>query len=132
MKILGIDPGARHNGVVLFDDEVMRWSEELKPYELYVRVSGIANSLDTCVMEEFRLYPWLMGEQGFSALETVEVIGVVKYICNMKGVSVVMQPASIKKPTQARMRGRLASKNPHARDAELHVRFWIEMQKLKK
>lgn len=129
--ILGVDPGAKHCGTVLFKDGIMEWSQELLPYELYARIQGISNSIDYCVMEEFRLYPWLMGEQGFSALETVEVIGVVKYICITKGIPVTMQPASIKKPTMARLRGEMKSKNPHCRDAEMHVRFYLEQQRIK-
>lgn len=45
-------------------------------------------------IEEFRLYPWLARQQGFSSFGTAETIGVLKYIARRTGVPFTMQSAS--------------------------------------
>ena len=128
--ILAIDPGERHcgtayghsycEGVQEYDqpglfDLVERWIEK--------------GALDLIVLEEYRLYPWKLQEQGFSEVRTVEAIGVIKYLAERGGVPVIMQPALIKKPTAARMKAagvKLLSRGrgPHCRDAELHLYYY--------
>lgn len=70
-------------------------------------------------------------------MKTSECIGVLKYICDRAGVSWVQQPASIQKPTEARMKAqgvRLVSRGhgPHAKSAELHglYRVWTLTEKM--
>lgn len=45
------------------------------------------------VLEEYRLYPWLAREQGFSDFPTAQLVGVVKYLAARVDVPVYMQSA---------------------------------------
>lgn len=134
--ILAIDPGAIHVGVAEFIDHG-NYAEEVKAYEttpdgLYRILADDDIAIETVVCEEFRLYPWAMKEQGFSPIQTVEVIGVIKHLCLDRKIKLVMQSATIKRPTEGILRSlmkgtRLLShgQGPHARDAEVHGWYYF-------
>ena len=95
---LAIDPGDVHNGVAYFtclDRRLIRhWTRDLKRDTLFGLVETAV--VDGFVIEEFRLYPELAREQGYSDFPTVEVIGVVKYLARKRDLPCVVQGASIK------------------------------------
>lgn len=70
-------------------------------YDLLDRPSLPNRGWDVVVCEEFRLYPWLATQQGFSELRTVEVIGVIKYLTAVKGLPLYMQRADVKKEARS-------------------------------
>lgn len=126
-RILAIDPGAIHNGVAYFIGVECSWAIEYTPDELYAQLAIMCElkSVDVVVIEKFQLYPWMAEEQGWSQMETCEVIGVLKYVCRAWDYEPVMQPASIKTPTKAILRRKKIVRkggpgNQHLIDAQLH------------
>lgn len=131
-----VDPGFTKGGLAefrnitpLMDFEswvcIKAWKP--KPMELIEWVIEAMRTRDI-VMEEYRLYPWSMEQQGFSSLGTPEVIGVIRY-AHWKQVqegltfALVLQGAHVMKPAETilgREGIKLIGKNKDARAAELH------------
>ena len=142
--LLAIDPGGVHNGLAYFRDGECVWTTEMTPKELadlleYGAGRGKSGAVykrsrDVHIaLELFRLYPWKAKDQSFSALEVVQTIGVIKYICMMHDLPLTEQPGTIKIPTAARAEARgyrfksVADRSGgHAKDAELHGLHWLE------
>lgn len=127
---MAIDPGERHCGVAWFTEQrgevTITNVEDTRPDGLYRLLEEC--DTDQVVVEEFRLYPWKMEQQGMKEMKTSEVIGVAKYICSNRGLALVQQPANIKVPTRAIMKT-LGLDNPgrnmHMRDAVEHGYHWM-------
>src|SRR5258708_1845457 len=105
--ILSIDPGEVHVGVALLRltggglKITCDWAYEIKPPELIQMLEKEERThIGQVLCEEFRLYPWKMAQQGFSQIKTVELIGVIRYLCEKRGFKLTEQPASIKEPTE--------------------------------
>lgn len=134
MRMMSIDPGAVHCGTANWLDASCYHVEEFLPGALFVALQRAltAKALDVVVCEEYRLYPWKSAEQGFSTVETCEVIGVIKYLCALHGVELVMQSATIKKPTEGHMRAKKIPNKAvkmkaggHCKDAVLHGQHYL-------
>lgn len=146
-RIIAIDPGEIHNGLARwrFEREAgggpwrpeLLGSQELSPDGLIDTVESEIGAVDALVVEEFRLYPWMAREQGYSGFPTVERIGVLRYLARQAGVAFVLQGASVKKmavqnaqgygfPLRKLQGGRMdfPGRNQHCRDAEAHG-FWF-------
>lgn len=148
MRIMSIDPGEKHNGVAFATLDpnaqpgqqlVLRWQGDWVRNKIFDELEEYRNSqvkrLDLIIIEEFRLYPWMAREQGFSSFETVEVIGSVKYIADrVLDVPYVMSKTSNKAPALAvaksnqptlvrNFRGKtdFVGSNQHERDALSHL-----------
>ena len=148
-NFLVIDPGDVHQGTGYFEIEltpepalVRCWTRDLNRETLEDLVESA--ELDAIVMEEFRLYPELAREQGYSNFPTVEVIGSIRYIARRRGIPYFLQGTSLKKkarrigerlgcPGGMRMLG--AGRNryrgwdfngpsQHERDATAHGVWW--------
>lgn len=122
---MAIDPGEVHCGVAIFEAGVCVETNEVRPSALYGMIERML--LNAVVIEEFRLYPDKAKVQGYSQLKTVEVIGVVRYLCERERIPLIEQGASIKKVAKAQMTargvGNLAvtqKSGGHAADAVLH------------
>lgn len=122
-----IDPGDPHCGVAKFMGEKCVAAEELVPWELLGALERqlARGQLDEVVCEEWRLYPQGASVMIGSPMPTVEVIGVIRWLCKRAEVPLTMQPASIKRPTERILRThgvKMMSRGagPHARDAEIH------------
>lgn len=154
MKILAIDPGhtcgiatltVRTNGEIRVPPESVASVSPGHVYDLLDRRSIPGRGWDVVVAEEFRLYPWLATQQAFSELHTVEVIGVIKYLCALADLPLYMQKTNIKKearhlaeahgwPMQVRSLGTGKGKykgpdfaypgQQHGRDALAHGCYW--------
>lgn len=127
---LSIDPGDRNCGVAWWRGTELRQTATYTPDELYEQINGQL-VFKQWVVEEFRLYPWKMQEQGMSEMKTPGVIAVIRYIGTHRSgrtVPVVIQPALIKKPTRALMET-MGLTNPgrnlHERDAVEHGYHWM-------
>ena len=107
-RIVAIDPGAVHCGLAFFLGANCYLVQEMAPEIMFYRlVTWIDEaSVDTVVCESFHLYPWLSAEQSFSEMRTCEVIGVIKYLCELGKVKLVMQGADKKKVTERHMAAR--------------------------
>ena len=131
MNLISIDPGEKHCGVAVVQNRVITSTHDYSPAALfdYLNAECAKESLHVIVCEEFRLYPWKAQQPGFSTLETVEIIGTIKWLCKQHQTELQMQPATIKNPTFAIMNKRniaLQGKNQHERDAEAHAYHYIE------
>jgi hypothetical protein len=125
--IIAIDPGAAHVGWAVFEKGLCMRAVEYTPDGAAFLLESILalETVETVVIEEFRLYSWKAQDQAFREMLTSECIGALKWICKKAEVPVVMQPASIQKPTAARLKAagiKLTSRGqgPHAKSAELH------------
>jgi len=164
-RLLAVDPGDTHCGLAKLEisqsgaadgQQQWRvrcvWSTETTP-EMCVTIfeAGLAldelrpfvdgdlqpEVIDAYVVEEYRLYPWLAREQGYSEFKTVKLIGKLEYLAGKRGAPLYLQSATEKKRSIAIARDqgaelvRLASgrldfpgKNQHARDAIAHGYLW--------
>lgn len=131
--LVAIDPGEKHCGVAVWEQGKGAWSQlqpyEVDPYALFYMIAGYEpHGKVTVVMEEYKLYPWLLQQQGFSAVKTVETIGVVRWLCHCRDWTLVEQSATIKKPATGFMQTKgieFRGTNQHMRDAEMHGWYWI-------
>lgn len=134
---ISIDPGDQHCGLVYWENNQPVLIQEFQPEEMYRWLDGGRLAASHLVVEEYRLYPGLALQQGYSTMPTCEVIGVLKYLAGRWDIPIVMQPASIKKPTRARtnaggkqLESVLQGKGGHCADAELHGIYYILTQPL--
>lgn len=119
VKVLAIDPGAKHCGLAWFDGNKCVRSATRSPAELYTLLERTNHTLWVC--EEYRIYKWQV--QAFDPVLTVERIGVIKYLAKKRGRQLFMQPAMIKKVTRGHLNALGIKHLPgtiHAHDAELH------------
>lgn len=121
--MIAIDPGDKHCGLAVFDHNSCIFTEDLTPLDLADYLEMSVESKDIWIVEDFVLYPWMAQKQGFSQMKTPKTIGVIEHIARRKEIEVVLQPATIKKPTQGIVKACgivQIGKNVHERDAELH------------
>lgn len=168
--LMAVDPGDVHCGVARFKvlaspwRAKLTWSTEMTPDELVsvveaqawpdpitVELSDLApERIDLFVVEEFRLYPWMAREQGYSDFKTPRLIGKLEYLADRAHRPLYLQGASVKKTSIAKarrfaadtsdptLRGhtpelvRLTSgrydfvgRNQHVRDAIAHGWYWL-------
>lgn len=128
MNLLAIDPGDKNVGIALMMGHKV-WAHTLCPALALEYISRTIKGfeIDELVMEEFRLYPNRAMAQAYSTMDTSQMIGAIRWICNRwgkGGVSVHFQPASIKIPTRSTMNALHIPElgdTVHARDACLHL-----------
>ena len=128
-RILSFDPGVT-TGYALLDvdgdaEPSLLIAGEFPLWGKYMEEFLIENKPDIVVYEEFRLYPAVAKAKSWSTFPEVEVIGVIKYLCEQRGTPLIAQRASVKArttipPRVAGVRG------PHARDALKHALYYIE------
>lgn len=124
-RYVAIDPGGVHVGWAVFEDGVCKWVHEVSPMQCLYNLDICAETLDAIVVESFHLYPSMAQTLTGSDMATSRLIGAIQYLAIRAGTPVVMQPASIKKPTESVLRHRgvvLQShgEGNHAKDAEIH------------
>lgn len=131
--VVAIDPGGEHvgwcEGLVYQDGTVyVDHLQEYDPAGALDRAEGVFPTADTIVIESFRLYPDKAKMLVGSEMETSQLIGALRYLARRSGREPVMQPASIKVPTESVMRHRgvrhLAVSRGlggHVKDAETHL-----------
>ena len=82
---------------------------------------------DLVVVEKFVLYPSAAQHKIWSDFPTVEVIGVIRYLCGSKRIPMVLQGAN--EVAQIKITARLMS-TPHERDALRHAIKYYQGEKL--
>lgn len=163
LNLLAIDPGDVHQGVSYFEIDIAgptveeflaspgeggvptlrrHWTRDLSRQNLLDLVETA--SVDAIVVEEFRLYPDMARQQGYSDFKTSKVIGVLEFIAYKRGLPCYIQGASLKKkarrigerlgfPGKERWigtgRGRywgwdFDGPSQHERDATAHGTWW--------
>lgn len=145
LRLVSVDPGGEHVGVAVFGKNTRRggWeclsAIEMTPiqFEDWLSEHMALSTLDILVVEEWKLFGSKALAQTGSAMETPQLIGVIKYIHRMckgtKGrwprpdVELHFQPPTIKVATKSVLKNRglqsMAKRlksGGHALDAELH------------
>jgi len=126
--ILAFDPGETTGWALYCTDsgtgETCKVSGEFPTWRLLHALIESYNP-DVVVYEEFRLYPAMAKAKSFSTFPEVEVIGVLKYLCQQRGLTPVAQKASYKDQVEIPRRVD-GVKGPHARDALRHAVYYVE------
>lgn len=127
--VVAIDPGAERCGIALFVDGRCVRVATLTPERLIEELEGVkADRVERVVVEGFRLFPWRAEAKSWSGLEEVETLGVVKYICRVRGWPVTEQFSKVLKIARGLVRSKgieLVSRQRDARSAELHGYYWL-------
>ena len=127
MKRLAIDPGDVHVGYAYKGDGpliVGEWT----PRECCenVTIMMTRNEIDEVILEAFVLYSNKLDEQAWNSMKTSQLLGAIKWICDMFRIPWYEQGADKKTPTRAQLRGRgivQIGTNIHMKDAELHYYY---------
>ena len=125
----GIDPGRKSSGLVIF---------MLYPALGVVKAKRLPNhkvcdllwELSVCCvyMEDYRLYPWMLGSLRWEELKEVRLIGAVEEICRKRKIELVKVPPHQSKALvkdQDLVRLNTWSRNVHVNDA-FRV-FWASL-----
>lgn len=128
MNRLAIDPGGVHVGYAYGENEWVagEWTPEECVENVVVMMTR--NEVDELIVEEFVLYEWEAKKHAWDQFETVQLIGMLKLIARWFRIPVVIQSATIKKPTRRQMAARNVKHvgpSIHARDAELHLFYRV-------
>lgn len=134
IPVLSIDPGEKHNAAAFWLDGVLQWQSTQSQDDLGDQIEDqiipvFQQGGLVVVIEGYYLYPWLLQQQGFSEVRTVEMIGVVRRLCRRSGVELVVQKATIKKPAFAIAAYNdmvVPGRNQHERDAWAHGFYYQE------
>lgn len=126
--IIGIDPGEKHVGWAVIRDGTPVEACEVTPDEAIAMAEQMFQFPTRIAIEEFRLYPDKAALQAYSNMPTSKLIGVLEYIARKQGAQAFLQPADIKRPTEALMKARgmkhlavVRKQGGHAKDAETHA-----------
>ncbi len=126
IKYLGIDPG-KSNGVCGYD------AKYYLQFMLTVAEKDMSKFLrcfeqvDTCVVEDYLLYPNKAAQQYYSDLITPRVIGRIEAWAELFDTKVVKQGASIKETGYKWIGHKKPSKadpTNHQKDAHVHFIYW--------
>ena len=143
MIVLGIDPGGTTGyGAVLLgtdtntQEEVIKFIEagELPDWhgleELIIKINP-----QVIIYEQFKLYPWRAKDQSWSEMETVQVIGVLHYLCEKYNKIVKGQGANEKKLVRPKAiamlkaYGNKSRYSDHSIDALTHALVYLRKEK---
>lgn len=168
IRLIAVDPGDRHCGVASFSVSQARTARcersievtpatlvDLFEQDMFHKIGQVERGVlspepvDVFVVEQFRLYPWMAREQGYSDFPTSRLIGKLEYLAERSGTRLYLQGADIKKRSIAQVRRwvddvpppqrgsdpeivRLSSgrydfvgRNQHCRDAVAHGWYWL-------
>lgn len=134
--IVAVDPGAAHCGVAVGHGPTVQKPKSCaevftlgpREFEDWLDAQLHEGRFDLVIYEGYRIYPWAKDQQTWSRVETVEVIGVILWLCRRYGVEVKEQLPPIKKPTEkvaAQLGWQFKKGDRHARDAELHLAYHL-------
>lgn len=89
MRWVSIDPGDRHVGFAAWHDADCMYAIELTPDQCVTALMNMAieGVLHHVVYEKFALYGWNEKSMAGNEFETVQLIGKIKLICDIKGIS---------------------------------------------
>lgn len=86
------------------------------------------------VCEDFRIYPWAAKQLAWDRVRTARVIGALTFMCRVKDIPFVLQPAAIKEAARAagaeELYYRPLHENRHQNDAIQHFVFFTNTELL--
>lgn len=130
MVKIAIDPGEKHCGVAWLDNKDYG-NTTLSPRGMLRQLESllVKGAVELVIVEEFRLYPWKSNQQSFSQMQTVEVIGVIRFLCEKHKVRMVEQkPVDVKAfvpDKKLNDKGWLTG-DRHAKDASRHLYYYLK------
>lgn len=130
--IIGFDPG-KLTGVAIYDEakhDFVELKQILIDKSYQVIDTIVTTQPSIVIVEKFVLYPWRAKMQGWSDLPAVQIIGVIKTVCDHLGIPLKFQYANQRKFVPQALIDRtsmreLGKKKEHARDAALHVLYYV-------
>lgn len=136
MIILGLDPGAKYTGYCLFQVVDSHWGPVQRgTLEKWNCIEELILRADLVVYERYLIYDNKTAAHTFSTVEPVEVIGVVKWLCEKHRVEVKAYNAGgAKRFVTDKMLRDLdlwmpGKDNRHARDATRQVIYELVRQR---
>ncbi len=93
-----------------------------------IRETIVQYKPETVIIEDYRVYPWRLKQQSWSALETVRLIGAIELVCSDLGVRCVLQGAhkgKIISDAKLRQWGIYKVGKTHTNDAIRHLVSYI-------
>jgi predicted Zn-ribbon and HTH transcriptional regulator len=126
VKYISIDPG-KTNGVCGYDEKYYCQFMVTIPSIDMMQFLNQFDKVDKCICESYKVYPQKAKQHIYSDMETSRVIGRIESWAELKGIELIMQPASIK-PTGYAWTGKkpLPKSNSlnHQLDAYIHFMYW--------
>jgi len=135
-KVIAIDPGEQgHNGICIAkcgvkqDDWNITYINAVDKHTLFrILETEFDKKINTfLIYETYRLYESKAKTQIGNEFETVQIIGVIKYICEKRGIPYIDSPTSNKAfftDTRLKSMG-LYIPIDHKRDAIRHFLYWL-------
>lgn len=126
IKYLAIDPG-KANGICGYDEKYyLQFMLTIQADDMSMFLHQF-DKIDTCVVEDYVLYPNKAKQQVYSDMETPRVIGRIEMWAELKKVKIAKQKALVK-ATGYRWLGKKplpkSNKQNHEMDAHVHFIFW--------
>jgi hypothetical protein len=134
--LMAIDPG-KTTGIAIFKEGILSTQSQVDTsndegiQELVRQITYTNPNILVC--EDYRVYSWKAKEHSWEALNTPQLIGVIKYLCTKSNTPIYMQMAQMGKGfcTDKKLRewGFYRSGLPHSRDAVRHGCYWLLFHK---
>ena len=128
MKILAFDPGGTTGWAARDSITTYQYWGEFKDLPQVVTLIN-THRPDVVVIESFKLYPWMAKTLSWNSFRAVEVIGAIKLTCELLGIKVEMQSASMAKFPK-KIIAKPAKMSKHAYDAYVHAEIYRRRKKL--
>ena len=127
MIVLVLDPGHTTGWAVLTEEKIV--ATGIFPFYRDVKMLIEQYKPDKAVLEDFTLYPWKSHALAWSQLQTVQTLGVMKYLlADESGIPYELQTASLVKSLSKRLIGTYHSQ--HERDSVTHGLVYLQRQGL--
>lgn len=114
------------SGTHLFNDANIRGGVVISDYE-HMQINRV-------VCEDFRIYPWAAKQLAWDRVRTARVIGALTFMCRLRDIPFILQPASIKPAAVAagaeELYYRPLHENRHQNDAIQHFVFYTNAELL--
>lgn len=130
-RVVSIDPGGT-NGICIAECEPsgewdIKFVDGLEKHDLYRKLEEVPAANTFLVYETYRLYESKAKVMIGNEFETVQIIGVIKYICEKRDIPYVDSPTSNKAFfTDQRLKDMgLYIPIDHKRDAIRHFLYWL-------
>jgi hypothetical protein len=131
-RVVSLDPGGT-NGICIAEDSHpsgdwdIKYVDGLEKHDLYKKLEEIPAEGTFLIYETYRLYESKAKVMIGNEFETVQIIGVIKYICEKRGIPYTDSPTSNKAFfTDVRLKDMgLYVPIDHKRDAIRHFLYWL-------
>lgn len=130
-RVISLDPGGT-NGICIAEwsssgDWDIKYVDGLEKHDLYHLLEEVPAEHTFLVYETYRLYESKAKVMIGNEFETVQIIGVIKYLCEKRGIPYLASPTSNKAFfSDARLKELgLYVTIDHKRDAIRHFLYWL-------